>query len=175
MGKKRLGGFAGIWTDEHKVVKACAKVHALGFTKFDAITPYPVHGMEEACGIKRSPIPYVTFAAGITGLLSGLWFTWWTSAVNWPVNVGGKPFFSLPAFIPIIFELTILFAALSSVGALFYLCKLPQVDPPVIDPDLTSHKFAIFVPQNDTGYDEARLEQLFKEMGATETKKVAEF
>lgn len=175
MAQKRLGGFAGIWTDEHQVVEAARRIHSMGFTKFDAITPYPVHGMEEACGIKRSPIPYVTFGAGMFGLLFALWLTWWTSAVNWPVNVGGKPFFSLPAFIPILFELTVLFAALSSVAALFYYCKLPQIDPPVIDPDLTSHKFAIFVPQNDTGYDEAKLAQVFKEMGAIETKKVAEF
>lgn len=109
------------------------------------------------------------------GFLFGLWLTWWTSAVNWPINVGGKPFWSLPAFVPIMFELTILFAALCSVGALFYYCKLPQVDPPVIDPDLSSHKFAIFVPENDTGYDEGKLAQVFKEMGAVETKKVAEY
>jgi hypothetical protein len=76
--------------------------------------------------------------------------------VNWPVNVGGKPPFSLPAFIPVIFEVTILFAALSSVGALFYYCGLPKVDPPVIDPDLTSHKFAIFIPKDEVGYDELR-------------------
>lgn len=175
MAKKRLGGFAGIWTDEHKVVEAARRVHSMGFTKFDAISPYPIHGMEEACGIKRSPIPYVTFGAGLVGLAFALWLTWWTSAVNWPVNIGGKPFFSLPAFIPILFELTVLFAALSSVAALFYFCNLPQVDPPVIDPDLTSHKFAIFVPENETGYDEGKLDKLFKELGASETKKVAEY
>lgn len=175
MAKKRLGGYAGIWTDEHMVVEAARKIHGMGFTKFDAISPYPIHGMEEACGIKRSPIPYITFGAAMVGLISALLLTWWTSAVNWPVNVGGKPFFSLPAFIPIMFELTVLFAALTSVGALFYFCKLPQIDPPTIDPALTSHKFAIFVPENDTGYDETKLASVFKEMGAVETKKVAEF
>lgn len=175
MAKKRFGGFAGIFTDEHKVVEAARKIKSLGFTKFDAISPYPIHGMEEACGIARSPIPYVTFGAGLFGLFSGLAFTWWTSAVNWPINVGGKPFFSLPAFIPIIFELTVLFAALTSVASLFYFCKLPQLDPPVIDPDLSSHKFAIFVPENDTGYDETKLAQVFRDMGAVETKKVAEY
>lgn len=175
MAKKRVSGYAGIWTDENKVVEAARRVHSMGFKKFDAISPYPIHAMEEACGIKRSPIPFVTFGAGLVGLLSALLLTWWTSAVNWPVNVGGKPFFSLPAFIPIVFELTVLFAALSSVAALFYFCRLPQIDPPVIDPDLTSHKFALFVPSDDIGYDEGKLDQIFKEMGATETKKVAEY
>lgn len=172
---RSIGGMAGIFGDEKSILEAARKTKSAGFTKFDAISPYPIHGMEEACGIKRSWIPYVTFIAAMTGLLSGLWLTWWTSAVDWPINVGGKPFFSLPAFIPIMFELTILFAALASVGALFYACGIPRIDPPVIDPDLSSHKFAIFVPENDTGYDAAKLEKLFRESGALDIKKVTEY
>ncbi|MCS6837541.1 MAG: DUF3341 domain-containing protein, partial [Bdellovibrionaceae bacterium] len=126
---------------------------------------------EEACGIKRSWIPYVTFIGGLAGLSLGTWFTYWTSAVSWPINVGGKPFFSLPAFVPVMFELTVLFAALSSVVALFYACGLPKVDPPVIDPDLTSHKFAIFVPEKQPGYQEEHLKKLFQSLGAKEIKK----
>ncbi|MFZ4405201.1 MAG: DUF3341 domain-containing protein [Pseudobdellovibrionaceae bacterium] len=172
---QRIGGLAAIFLEESKVLKAAQKTREMGFEKFDAISPYPIHGMEEAAGIKRSTIPYVTFIAGLTGLISGLLLTWWTSAVDWPLNVGGKPFFSLPAFIPIIFELTILFAALASVGALFFHCKMPQIDPPVIDPDLTCSKFAIFVPSNDRGYNEALLEKTFRDLGAVEVKKVAEY
>ncbi len=169
MGKYQKG-LAGIFESEETILKAAEYIKNMGFKKFEALTPYPVHGMEEACGIKRSWIPYVTFIAGVTGLSFGTWLTWWTSAVNWPVNVGGKPFFSLPAFIPIMFELTILFAALSSVGALFYAAGLPTVNPPIIDPDLTSHKFAIFIPANDLGYDEGKLREVFQKLGATEVK-----
>ncbi len=175
MGQKTIGGIAGIFTEEHQVLAAARKMREMGLTKFDAISPYPIHGMEEACDIKRSWIPWVTFIAGLTGLSFGLWFTWWTSAVNWAINVGGKPFFSLPAFIPICFELTILFAALSSVGALFYATGIPRIDPPVIDPALSSHKFAIFVPTNDTGYNEGQLEKAFRDLGVSEVKKVLEY
>ena len=171
---KFQSGMAAIFTDEQAVVKAAAKTRETGFKKFEAISPYPIHGMEEACGITRSWIPYVTFVMGVIGCLSGWALTYWTSAVNWPVNIGGKPFHSLPAFIPIMFELTILFAALSSVVSLFYACGLPKVNPPIIDPALTSHKFAIFIPANDVGYDEKRIEDLFKSLGASEIKK-AEF
>lgn len=164
-------GLAAIFDTEEQILEAARKTREMGFQKFEAISPYPIHGMEEACGIKRSWIPYVAFVAGVTGLGAGLWLTWWTSAVNWPLNVGGKPYFSLPAFIPILFELTILFAALSSVGALIYACGLPRVNPPVIDPDLTSHRFAIFIPSNDSGYDERRIEEMFKGLGAAEIKK----
>lgn len=168
---KYKNGMAAIFNTEAEVLKAAHHVRTQGFRKFDAITPYPVHGMEEACGIKRSWIPYVTFVMGLTGLTLGWLLTWWTSAVNWPLNIGGKPFHSLPAFIPIMFELTILFAALSSVAALFYACGLPTVNPPIIHPDLTSHKFAIFVPNDDSGYDERKLEDMFRGLGASEIKK----
>lgn len=176
MSKKRtIGGIAGIFLHEAKVLKAAKKVKESGFIKFDAISPYPIHGMEEACGIKRSSIPYVTFIAGVVGLLAALGLVYYTSVINWPINVGGKPMFSLPAFIPIMFELTVLFAALSSVGALFVLCKMPRVNPPVIDKDLTCHKFAIFIPENDVGYNEDRIQKMMQELGAIEVKKVAEY
>lgn len=175
MAKKTLGGIAGIFLEENTVLEAARRVRAAGFVKFDAITPYPVHGMEEACGIKRSWIPYVTFTAGCVGLLAALGLVYYTSVIDWPINVGGKPMFSLPAFIPIMFELTILFAALASVGALFYICGMPKVDPPVIDKDLTCHKFAIFIPENDVGYNQDRIEKILKEAGASEVKKVAEY
>lgn len=165
---------AAIFETEEAILKAAHKVKEMGFKKFDAITPYPVHGMEEACGIQRSWIPYVAFVMGVFGCSSGWLLTWWTSAVNWPLNIGGKPFHSLPAFIPIMFELTILFSALSSVAALFYACGLPRVNPPIIHPDLTCHKFAIFIPRDDVGYDEGKIEGMFQALGASAIKR-AEF
>lgn len=171
MAKTYKKGMAGIFTSESAILKAANKTREMGFKKFDAISPYPIHGMEEACDIKRSWIPYVTFGMGMVGLLSGLALTWWTSAVNWALNVGGKPFFSLPAFIPIMFELTVLFAALSSVGALLYACGIPRIDPPVIDKDLTCSKFAIFIPSDDTGYDEKKIQDMFQSLGASDIKK----
>ena len=171
MATKVEKGLAGIFLDESAFLKAASACKESGIKNFEAISPYPVHGIEEACGIKRSWIPYVTFFAGVVGLSAGLGLTWWTSAVNWPLNVGGKPPFSLPAFIPIMFELTILFAALSSVGVLLYVCGIPRVEPPVIDPDLTCSKFAVFVPQSDGLYNEEKITQIFKSAGASEIKK----
>ena len=118
-----------------------------------------------------SIIPYITFAAGITGCTFGIWFTWWASAVDWPLIVGGKPKWSLAAFIPVIFECTVLFAALTSVGAMFVLNGLPKIDPPIIDIDLTSHKFALFAPDNKSGVDAAKVEQLFRSFGAKDVRR----
>lgn len=164
-------GIAGIWLDEHQLVEAARKTKAAGFTKFEAISPFPLHGIDDAMGIPFSFIPWVTFIFGLGGFLFGTWFTWWASAVDWPIIIGGKPMWSLPAFVPVMFELTILFAALSSVGALIFICGLPKVDPPVIDPALTSHKFALFIPEDDTGFSAAKVEQMLKDLGAVEVKR----
>lgn len=171
---KGQNGLVGIWTDEHKMIAAAHKTKAHGCTKFDAITPFPMHEVDEAVGLKRSWLPWVTFVFGLTGCGFGIWFTWWTSAVDWALIIGGKPMMSFPAFIPVIFECTILFAALSSVAACFAVCGIPKVNPPIIDPDLTSHKFALWVPINDTNFDQSKLEQIFKEGGAEDVR-MAEF
>lgn len=177
MGKKRaIGGIAGIFLNEHVVVNAARKVRESGFTNLEAISPYPIHAMEEACGIKRSTIPYVTFVAGFIGLVSALALTYYTSVIDWPINIGGKPLFSLPAFVPIMFELTVLFAALASVGAFMVFCGMPRLStPPPIHKDLTCDKFAIFIPENESGFNYDRAEKMLRELGAVEIKKVMEF
>lgn len=164
----------GIWEDEHKLLVAAKKSREAGFKMFDAITPYPVHGIEEAMGIKRSWIPYICFSFGLTGTCFAIWLTNFIAEKEWPINIGGKPlniWSALPGFIPIVFEVTVLFAALSSVAALLFVaCELPKINPPIIDPTLSSHKFAIFVDSEDAGYNSAKIQQQFKDWGARETR-----
>ncbi len=85
----------------------------------DAYTPFAVHGLDDAMALRRSRLPWVCFAAGLTGGTLALSFQIWTAASSWPLNVGGKPFVSLPAFIPVTFEVTVLFAAITSVVTFF--------------------------------------------------------
>ena len=160
---------AGIYPDEKSFLLAIKGLKQKGYKKFSAVTPFPVHGLEDLLEIKRSWIPWVTFVFGTAGCLFGLWFTWWTSAVDWPLIIGGKPFWSLPAFIPVIFECTILLGALSSVGALLYACGIPAFDPPVLDKDLTSHKFAVYFKLKDKTQSVGELEQELKALGAEQT------
>jgi hypothetical protein len=172
---KYMGGLAGVWSTEKGILEAAKKVHSSGYRKFETITPYPVHGMDDAMGLKRSFIPWVTFFLGLTGCALGFAFQWWTSAVSWPLNIGGKPLFSAPAFIPVTFELTVLFGSLCSVAACFIACGLPKFQPPIIDPSFTDDKFGLFIPEDDTGYDVSKIDGLFKELGAEEVRKVGEF
>lgn len=161
---------AGIWLEEKALVDAARKAREMGIEKLEAISPYPMHDIDAALGIPRSVIPYVTLIFGLCGFSFGVWFTWWTSAVDWPLIIGGKPMWSLAAFIPVIFETTVLFAALSSVAAMIVLGGLPKVDPPIIDPDLTCHKFALFVTEDSSSYDVQKLTEVFKSLGAVEVK-----
>lgn len=161
-------GVAGLWEDEDNFLKAVQEIYQEGKVKPITITPYPVHGLESAAQIPRSWIPWVALICGLSGCLFGLWFTWWASAVNWPIIIGGKPLWSLPAFVPVIFELTILFSAFGSIGALFYACGLPHIEPPVIDKDLTCHKFALFLPESECPKSSAKA--LFEKVKAEEIK-----
>ncbi len=159
---------AGLWAEEDVFLKAAFELKKKGYKNLQALSPFPVHGLEEALGIKRSWIPWVTFIFGMGGCVFGLWFTWWTSAVSWPLNVGGKPLWSLPAFVPVIFECTILVGALASVGALFYAMGLPSFNPPVLHKDLSSHKFALFFNLKDKKHSTEEIHKVFKSLGAEE-------
>lgn len=170
---KRVSGVVGFFNDDNALLDAAKKTHAAGFRDFDTLSPFPIHGMDEAMGLKRSNVPWFTFVAGLIGCSAGLAFQWWTHSVSWPLNVGGKPLFSLPAYVPIIFEMTVLFGALISVAGMLYMNGLPKVNPPIIDPEITSHKFALFIPETDKGYDKA--EQFLKGLGASDVRKIAEF
>ena len=166
----KTNGVLAIFSDTEQLKAAAKTIRDKNVKKFDAFSPFPVHGIEEAMGLKRSFLPWVTFAAGLTGMAIGLGFQVWTSAYDWPLNVGGKPMVSLPAFVPIIFELTILIAGLSTAGALFLACKIPNLNPVIFDPSLTNDKFALFISSEDPAYRESEFSEILKRAGAHEVR-----
>lgn len=136
----------GYYFDSASILEAAAKVRERGFKNFDTFTPFPVHGMDDAMGIKRSFLPYMSFLFGAMGFGGGAFLTIWTHSVNWPINVGGKPMFALPAYIPVIFETTILLCGVLTTLFMFtVLLKLPSFKKPVFHPDITSHRFAVAI------------------------------
>lgn len=114
----------GVFTTEEHFLGATNEARERGFSIVDTYTPYPVHGIEKAMGLKHSRLTWVCFLCGAAGTILALYFQFWTSATDWPLNVGGKPFNSLPAFVPITFEITVLLAGLGVVAALFARCGL---------------------------------------------------
>lgn len=136
---------------------------------YDIYTPFPVHGLDDAMGIKRSFLPYITFLAGTGGLLFAVFLQVWTSAFDWPTIIGGKPYISWQAFLPISFELTVLFAAHTTVIAFLVFNKLfPGKKAVIMHEDQTSHAFVIAMEKEKVNVDE--ISNFFKENGATEVQ-----
>jgi hypothetical protein len=114
----------GVFEGEAELLAATQQARQAGLTIVDAFTPYPVHGLDRAMGLRASRLPWLCFVAALVGAALKLWFEFWTMTVDWPVNVGGKPWNSLPAFVPVTFEVMVLAAGLSTVFAFFLLSRL---------------------------------------------------
>ncbi|MDR3608073.1 MAG: DUF3341 domain-containing protein [Oligoflexia bacterium] len=179
--KKSLGGIIGYFDTPDELVTAMKDVRDARYERFDAFTPFPVHGLDAAQGLRRSPIPYITFIAGLTGGSLGFLLQYWTSAVDWPLIVAGKPFNSWPAFIPVTFELTILFAGLATAGAMLAFNGLPNHRRKAFDPGLTRDKFAIVIespeveskaPGRFKRFEESEVADFLRKLGAKDVAPV---
>lgn len=143
---KDLAGVLGFYDTPQTLVEGMKKVRSSGaFKDFDAFTPFPVHGLDAAQGLKRSFLPYITFGAGLTGALCGFGLEYYAAVVSWPHIIGGKPFNSWPAFVPVMFECTILFAGIATVLGMIFINKLPNIKRKAFDPSLTRDRFAIII------------------------------
>ncbi len=152
--------------------------HRHGYKKLDALSPFPVHGIDEAIGVPRSILGYIVFCAGTLGAAAALLLIWWTSAVDYPLVIGGKPLFSVVFSVPITFELTVLFSAFAAVFGMFHLNRLPTYYHPVFNfrnfPDVTNDKFLLLVEASDPKFDVVRTQQLLESLGAKVTEVVEE-
>lgn len=126
-------GVLALFPSGAELLKAIPKVKEKGFASLEAYTPYPVHGIDKAIGIKRSKLGILVFAMGTIGALSSFFFQWWTSAVSYPLRIGGKPYNSWEAWVPVMFEVTVLFATFTAgLGMMFIFNKLPFFGSPVL-------------------------------------------
>lgn len=159
----------GVFDSDAKIVEAAGAVRAAGYKIADAYTPFAVHGLEKAMGLRPSRLTWVCFGFGLFGAAFMLWFQFWTSAVDWPINVGGKPFNSTPAFIPITFEGAVLLAGLGVVGALFVRCGLWFGKKPKLAAEGVTDDKLVLVVHHATGEkDPSHLSWLLREHGAVE-------
>lgn len=172
LGLKQGKGILGVFDCQDKLKEAVKRIRGVKIEKLDAFTPFPVHGLEHVMGLKRSPIPWGTLVFGLTGASLAMLLQGWTSAIDWPLNVGGKPFFSWQAFIPVTFEGTILIGGVLTFLTLFHFLKLPNFFKKPLDPRLTQDHFGLFVEESDTHFKFEKMESILKECGAKEVKKI---
>jgi hypothetical protein len=139
------------------LVEAARKTHQAGYQKIDAYSPFPVEELAEAIGFHKNSVPLVVLVGGLLGGLSGYLMQYWISAVSYPIDVGGKPFHSWPAFIVVTFEMTILFAGIAAVFGMLALNGLPMPYHPVFNLPrfafATKDRFFLIIFSSDKKYD----------------------
>jgi len=156
--------------DETFLAPAVKKVRRAGYKLHDVYTPFPIHGLDHAMGLRDTSLHTAGFIYGITGTATAVGFITWALTMDWPINFGGKPFFALPAWIPITFELTVLFAALGMVLTFCYLCQLaPFVKKDHFNPRSTDDTFVMALECTSKTNDEEAMKFL-QELGAKEVQ-----
>ena len=163
--------FLGIFTDEHDVVNATRASREAGYTIHDVYTPYAVHGLESAMGLKPSRLTYVCLLFALAGLTLGVFAQFWIGSINWPLNVGGKPFNSLPAYLPVIFELTVLIGGLGVVFSMLFRTRLfPGKKESLPDLRVTNDRFVVALEKRDASFDSETVRRLWQKFNLLETK-----
>ncbi len=153
--------------DEENLLRATKDLRNNDLSIQDVLTPFPVHGLDTALGYKRSNLPTVAFICGAIGLVVAFGFQTWVFTVDYPLFIGGKPHFSIPSFIPITFEITVLFAAFGMAIAFFIRSKLgPGANNVIHDERSTDDRFVIIVDLDEAGSQEASIKSILEKEDA---------
>ncbi len=160
----------GLYDDETELMDAVRKANADHLDIMDVYSPFPVHGLDPLLGLSESRLHITGFVYGALGTLTAFLFMTWVFTRDWPIIFGGKPYFSAPAFIPITFELTVLFSAIGMVVTFYTICGLgPGVTNPTLDDRITDDKFCIAFETNGYSDEEInKLKSFFSSTGASE-------
>ena len=174
----RLHGTYVEFDSVDKLIPACRRIRDAGYTKTDAFTPFPVHGIDKALGIKSTHLPWISLVCGLTGTSIALAMQIWMNSLNYPYIISGKPYISLPAFIPVTFELTVLLASFGAFFGMLALNKLPRFSNPVFtDPRFdraTDDRFFLFIDAKDAKYDQNGIASLFNDLGGNHVDHILE-
>jgi mono/diheme cytochrome c family protein len=173
MTHKILYSLTALFDTPDDIIQAAEQASKVGYTKYDVHTPYPVHGMDRAMRLKTSKIGYFALVFGILGAVSTISFISWITISDYPLVIGGKPFWSWPAFVPITFELTVLSTAvLSTIAMIVFYFKFPNNAHPLHDThymkSVSSDKFGLSVQADDPRFDEKRVRDFLKSVGGKE-------
>jgi hypothetical protein len=172
-----LYGLMGEFEDPTALVAAARRTYDEGYRKFDSFSPFPIHEIFSAMHLEDRRVPWIVLAGGIAGMLTGLGLQVWVSAFAYPLNIGGRPYLSWPMFIPVTFELTILFAAFGAVFGMFILNGLPMPYHPVFNvARFTEHAsqdgFFLAIEADDPKFDRQGTRAFLQSLGAKDVSDV---
>ncbi|HTZ31881.1 MAG TPA: DUF3341 domain-containing protein [Methylomirabilota bacterium] len=171
-----LHGVMGEFETPEGLVSAAKKAREAGYKHVEAYTPFPIEGLAEHIGFRWTAVPLITLVGGVGGGLTGFGLQYWCSAISYPLNIGGRPLNSWPAFIPVTFELTVLGAAIFAVVGMIALNKLPQPHHPVFNVERFSHastdRFFLCIEARDPKFDVASSARFLQEQHAVHVTEV---
>ena len=175
-GNTKLYGVLAEFDGPASIFSACENVRDAGYSKWDSYTPFPVHNLDKAMGLPASKLPWVVFFMGMLGATGGMTLQWWINVVEYPIVYAAKPFFSWQAFVPVTFELGVLFAALTSLLGMMHFNRLPQFYHPLFNSKrferVTDDKFFIAIEAADSKFDPEETAAFLKDLGATHIEMV---
>lgn len=171
MSERQLYGITAIFDTPDKVLNAAVAVVKEGYKDYDAYSPYPIHGLDNAMKLKSSKIGAVTLTMALTGVTLLVIFTWWANSVDYPLVIGGKPFFAWPSYVPLAFEMAVLFGAVSTVIALLAVwLGLPRNSHPLHDTEfmkrISDDRFGLAIEAKDEKFDEKQTKAFLESLGA---------
>jgi len=171
-------GLIAEFTTPAATLHAAEKIRDAGFRRWDVFTPYPVHGMDKAMGLKNSPVGWFAFLGGVAGYATGMLMIWFMNRFDYPIPVGGKPMFSPFSAFPPSYELTILFGAFGALFGMLFLNRLPRLHHPLLKhasfARATHDRFFIVIETDDPKYREADTRRLLESLASERIELVEE-
>lgn len=177
MHNKNLYGITALFDSPDKIISVAKKTAEAGYTRFDINSPYPVHGFDKAMNLKPSKLGFITLVFGLTGSIVALLFMFWTMSIDYPMIIGGKPFFALPAFIPITFEVTVLLASLATViGMIVFFFKFPENRHPLHNTNyikqVSKDKFGLVIEASDKNFEYQKVKDFIISLNPIEVEEI---
>jgi hypothetical protein len=170
IGEDKVFGVIGEFEDPHELVHAGRKIKDMGYTKLDAMSPFPVHGIDDAIGVPYSKLGWIVICIGLCGTATALGLIWYVGAVNYPLVIGGKPLFDFTFSIPVTFELTVLFSSFAAVIGMLALNGLPRLYHPSMNyrsaHRATDDRFLLVIEANDPKFDAQKSAEHLRSVGA---------
>jgi mono/diheme cytochrome c family protein len=177
MHNNKLFGVSALFDSPDKIISAAKKTTEAGYSKFDVNTPYPVHGMEKAMNLKPSKLGFITLVFGLSGSFIALFFMYWSMSIDYPMIIGGKPFFALPAFIPVTFEVTVLLATLATViGMITFFFRFPENHHPLHDTNymkqVSKDKFGLVIEASDKNFEIEKVKEFLQSLNPVSIEEI---
>lgn len=175
-GERKYYGVVGDFDTPEDLLRAVRTVRAAGYRKLDAFTPFPIHGIDDAMGERRSHLGRIVLVCGLLGLAAAVLLQWWTGAIDYPLSVAGKPTFAVQPSVPIMFELTVLLASFAAVIGMLALNGLPKFYHPIFNysrqEGSTNDRFLLAVEAKDPKFQTEEVKMLLDSLGSRCTELV---